>query len=382
MEIRNHVGTAFSSPYGVTWSTSWVPDQAQGSVKLVAHIKGNDGVWFATNEVSNLSLSRNGSVVLYKPQGVPEQYWVKEFITNNSNTFTIPAGHPLSSAMDARFLIRSWNGINGAAEPPNDAYAIQVNDWHAPAFGANHAYQFDVLSFSPTELHTGTNTTSAFCNSVHHGIELLWPGPAVMVQYDVATPIQLSRFSAVQADGGEVRLSWTTVSETRNYGFDVQRSAQAATGFVTIPNSFVAGHGTSADEHAYAFTTGPDPVAVYYRLKQMDLDGTVTYTDAIRVDVVSGVAERPLPTSFVLEQNFPNPFNPTTLIRFALPRSGFVHLQVVNALGEVVKTLVSEERSAGEHVVRLDASGLGSGVYFYRLEAGGFVSVRKMTLLR
>jgi hypothetical protein len=78
-----------------------------------------------------------------------------------------------------------------------------------------------------------------------------------------------------------------------------------------------------------------------------------------------------LPEYFVLEQNYPNPFNPTTAIRYQLPAAGEVTLAVYDLLGCEVSVLVNERRDAGVHEVNFDASGLASGVYLYRLQAGG-----------
>jgi hypothetical protein len=89
-----------------------------------------------------------------------------------------------------------------------------------------------------------------------------------------------------------------------------------------------------------------------------------------------------LPTTFYLAQNFPNPYNPTTTIRFAIPSAGKVKLTVYNVRGELVRTLVDGEVSAGYHEVTFDASKLASGVYFYRLEAGSYVATQKMILAK
>lgn len=89
-----------------------------------------------------------------------------------------------------------------------------------------------------------------------------------------------------------------------------------------------------------------------------------------------------LPLSYSLEQNFPNPFNPSTTIRFAIPVSGFTSLKVFNLLGQEVATLVSEELPAGWKEVTWNASGISSGIYFYTLRAGNFVEVKKMLMLK
>jgi len=89
-----------------------------------------------------------------------------------------------------------------------------------------------------------------------------------------------------------------------------------------------------------------------------------------------------LPTDFVLNQNYPNPFNPTTTISFSIPSSAFTSLKVYDILGNEIATLLSEEKSAGEHNVLFDASALTSGVYLFRLNSGNFTEIKKMILLR
>jgi hypothetical protein len=90
----------------------------------------------------------------------------------------------------------------------------------------------------------------------------------------------------------------------------------------------------------------------------------------------------PIPGSFELCQNYPNPFNPSTTIRYALPERSHVTLTIFNTLGEVVANLVGGEQEAGYHEVVFDASGLSSGVYFYRLRAKDVVQTKRLAVLR
>ncbi|MHC4145048.1 MAG: T9SS type A sorting domain-containing protein [Planctomycetota bacterium] len=89
-----------------------------------------------------------------------------------------------------------------------------------------------------------------------------------------------------------------------------------------------------------------------------------------------------LPTKYALEQNYPNPFNPSTTIGFALPHTGFVTLKVYNGLGEEVASLVTGDHPAGTFKAMWDASGMPSGVYFYRLTAGEYVQTKKAVLMK
>ena len=90
----------------------------------------------------------------------------------------------------------------------------------------------------------------------------------------------------------------------------------------------------------------------------------------------------PIPLTYTLEQNFPNPFNPSTIIQYSLPVTAPVVLKIYNVLGQEVKTLVDQNQKAGKYTVRFDASSLASGMYFYRLQAGEFSQVKKLLLLK
>jgi hypothetical protein len=89
-----------------------------------------------------------------------------------------------------------------------------------------------------------------------------------------------------------------------------------------------------------------------------------------------------IPKQFALHQNYPNPFNPVTNISFSLPKNSFVSLQVFDLLGREVAPIVSEEMSAGIYCKQWNAANMSSGVYFYRLQAGTYVNVKKLVLLK
>ena len=195
-------------------------------------------------------------------------------------------------------------------------------------------------------------------------------------------PIQLSRFTAAYLNQWEVRLEWTTLTETNNYGFEVQKSMSGGDGYQTLPNSFVAGGGTTLAPHDYSYTDAAAGSGTwYYRLTQIDLDGMVHYTDGVRVDGLTGVKEG-APPEFVLLQNYPNPFNPTTVVSYQLPVASDVKLVVLDMLGREVSVLVDERKEAGVHEVEFYGSNLATGVYLYRLTAGDFVQSKNLVLLK
>ena len=379
--IKHHAGSDFASPWSVTWDNSWVPDQS--GIKLLARIKGSNGVWYVTPEVTGLTLARASSAVrLYKPYGIDEREWARGDLGDPAGTQQSYVDIPdLADATSAVFLARTWNGVDGDGDP---GHYTRVNGWYAPAYGENHYYSYDLLSVPVGELQEGQNLIEFKSNTTaHHGIEVIWPGSAIAVRYGVPLPIQLSSLTAAVVDGGQVRVAWTTLSETNNYGFEVQKAPGAAVNFQTIPNSFVTGAGTTLESRSYAFVDPDAPAGViFYRLKQIDVDGSIHYSDPIRLDGVTGVTGDQRPESYTLSQAWPNPFNPSARITFALPVAGTVHIRLYNQIGQEVRELVNGFRDAGSYEITLDAGGLPSGVYYYRMESGPFVDAKKVVLLR
>jgi lysophospholipase L1-like esterase len=133
---------------------------------------------------------------------------------------------------------------------------------------------------------------------------------------------------------------------------------------------------------------------VYAYCAESFLDGVKTFSDTIIVDTnptnVNETELRTIPTGIVLQQCYPNPFNPSTNISFSLPTKSFVSLKIFDLIGREVATLVSEEMSAGRYSKKWNAENISSGVYFYRLQvrqtsggqAGTFTETKKLVLLR
>ena len=184
-------------------------------------------------------------------------------------------------------------------------------------------------------------------------------------------PVELTSFNAVAANNN-VELSWTTATETNNSGFEIERSLDNLN-FVKV--GFVRGQGTSTQIAKYSFVDNNSSGHLYYRLKQVDFDGSFKYSKVVEVN-----GSQPL--TFTLNQNYPNPFNPTTIISYAVPEQSFVSLKVYNVLGKEVASLVNNQVEAGIHKVNFNASNLSSGIYFYTIKAGKFTATKKLMLLK
>ena len=203
------------------------------------------------------------------------------------------------------------------------------------------------------------------------------------VSYEALLPIQLAAFTATQFSGTTVRLDWTTLSEINNYGFYLERRVEGDPAFTEVPNSFVEGHGTTNVPHDYEYTDVDVPSGSWwYRLKQVDLDGTVFFSDPVHVDVVTHVNES-APQGFALMQNYPNPFNPSTEIGFSVESNGPATLRVFNILGQKIMTLFDDNAVAGQYYrIRVDASSLASGMYYYSLQSGAKNDMKRFVVTK
>ena len=186
-------------------------------------------------------------------------------------------------------------------------------------------------------------------------------------------PVELTTFSAGINQGNAVLL-WHTATEVNNYGFEVQRRTINAPEWNRI--GFVGGAGTSNSPRTYSFVDKNPPAGAYgYRLKQIDRNGSFSYSEVLEVSVN-------VPGKLALSQNYPNPFNPSTTVSFSIPFKSVISLKVFDLLGKEVATIYSGELSPGNYTRQWNASDLTSGVYFYRIQAGSFSQTKKLVLLK
>jgi hypothetical protein len=199
--------------------------------------------------------------------------------------------------------------------------------------------------------------------------------PAINIS-EVPLPVELISFSANYA-GSKVSLEWQTATEVNNYGFQVERKTVEEENAQWKNVGFVAGEGNSNKNVDYVyFDEDLNSNHYVYRLKQIDNDGSFTFSDEVEVkfDLIE---------DFTLTQNYPNPFNPSTQIKFGFKESTQASLRVYNTIGELVAELFNAKTEAGNlYTVIFNADNLTSGMYLYELRGNNSLEVKKMLLLK
>ncbi|MBE2280455.1 MAG: S8 family serine peptidase, partial [Ignavibacteriaceae bacterium] len=279
-------------------------------------------------------------------------------IENSTGTIGLPV------AYNANFVENNL-ALKISAEP----------DWVAPnhvsgTLGQNGSASL-VMSMNSNDLEYGSYSMDVLLSSNDPAKPVDTLKVSMLVASEV--PVELMSFNAISKNGS-VELNWLTATETNNEGFEILRKAEGESNWSTL--GFIRGQGTTTEPVSYSYIDNIlKPGVYYYRLKQKDFDGTISFSQEIEADVTA-------PVEFALEQNYPNPFNPSTTIRFALPVDSKVSLIVYNHIGEQVAQLINSDLKAGFHETTFNAAGLSSGIYFYKLNAGSNSATKKLILLK
>jgi len=230
-----------------------------------------------------------------------------------------------------------------------------------------------LLTTTGTAVYEIDENTGAIIRTIASGLSFQYIS---LYDYSIV-PVELTSFTA-DVLGADIVLNWQTSTELNNSGFQVERSIDNKT-FYQV--GFVPGYGTTTEPRSYSYTDNTVVSGVYYyRLKQIDLDGSYSYSDVVSADIG-------FPIEYELGQNYPNPFNPSTTIEFSVPVEANVTIGVYNLVGELVSEIITGDYPAGVHNVDFNAVDLTSGIYFYRIDAVGvdgsnYSNVMKMTLLK
>jgi len=198
---------------------------------------------------------------------------------------------------------------------------------------------------------------------------------------DFALPVELSSFNAHYKDR-IVFLHWVTESEIKNLGFNIYKSIDDINDFEKINTTIIQGAGTTSQQQIYTYEDKfvESGHTYFYKLVSVDFEGKVNSFTPVAVSTTDNAA---LPGRHELTQNFPNPFNPSTTIKYILTNDTNVQLTVYNMLGDFITQLVNEDQSSGLYSINWNASDdkgtlVSAGIYFYELQTDETTLVRKM----
>lgn len=288
-----------------------------------------------------------------------------------SDASGLPSSQLGSSGSIANNLLlgHSWNTI----PMQNSGVTVTAGtDYHAVIYftsGSSTAFATDNGSVdNRSSYNTGSGWTS-------YGSADLRIRALVTVN-NGALPVELVSFTGYATQNG-IKLSWRTETEKNNFGFTLQKKYSPSGEWADV--SFIRGKGTTNTPNEYAYFDADIPFsasAVIYRLKQQDMNGSFTYSSEQTVTLS-------VPVNSYLGYNYPNPFNPRTVIPFTLAGDSYISLVVYDMLGKKVHTLIENTfLPAGNHSAIIEGKALAAGNYFVRLNAGGKMYVRKITLIK
>jgi hypothetical protein len=319
--------------------------------------------------------SNGGSGAGSKLVVINSEQWKGDYFTTGVTSLNMDLNNFGSTTLSLRIVLFG----DGGEVWSKVAYNI------SPGSGWQNA-EFSLL---PSDLVGGSNNDSTlrilgnvYTVRIIHSVSGGTRGDAIVAQLGIdnitaitqPVPVELSSFTA-RVSGSTVKLTWSTASETNNMRFDIQRK-YANTNWETIGSE--NGNGTISQSQFYSFLdeiNNLKETEILYRLKQVDFDGSFTYSMVISVDINFAL-------SFNLEQNYPNPFNPSTMIKFSIPSEDNVKLEVFNTLGKKISTVLNGRKEAGSYEVKIDAENWAAGVYFYNITSGNFIATKKMLLIK
>ena len=318
----------------------------------------SDGGFILTG--TETSFTTDGDLLIIKLDANGNLIWKKIY-----GTVDAEQGESIQQLQDSGYIIA---GMSSHGAGGYDMYVVRTNSTGDSLWSRTIGGFGDDRAFSVASVQSGSYFVTGWTWSYGQGLGDVY----LLKLQDSVVPVELTSFSA-SLNGDNVLLKWTTASELNNSGFEIQRS-QSQNVWVTM--GFLIGNGTASEKNDYLFTDEAVSQGKYlYRLKQIDYDGSFEYSDEIEVEILS-------PNEFSLDQNYPNPFNNSSVIRYSIPKSSQVTLKIFNALGEEIETLINEEKPIGTYELTWNAANLSSGIYFYRIQAGSFVQIKKMILLK
>jgi len=387
--LSNNGWTDFNAPSGakidITNTGLTFPGYISSGIGYAANITTNGyeaGKGFSGPNSGNIYLS-----ILVKPTTINSSgdYFAGLNTSESSTNFNLRIFAKQGSATGK---VLYGVGTSSTTFYTSSAYEVNKDETHLiiVKYNVNTANPASLWVFTefpssePTTAHASV-TPSAFIPGAiflrQGNFAGLVDGIRVTSTWDFAVlPVELKSFNYM-LNNNIVNLNWITASELNNEKFVIERKKENETNWAIIGE--VKGQGNSNTENFYTFSDKQVNYGkYYYRLKQVDFNGSYKYTNILEVNLG-------LPQQFIIKQNYPNPFNPTTKITYAIPENisnTLVQLKIYDILGREVATLVNEKQNSGEYIVEFNANNLPSGTYFARLVAGGMQKTLKMNLVK
>ncbi|HPS60463.1 MAG TPA: FlgD immunoglobulin-like domain containing protein [Candidatus Cloacimonas sp.] len=248
----------------------------------------------------------------------------------------------------------------------------------------------ELQSVGPGGINPSDQTVTFVMSSLSKGSKEAYTLQIVLNDESGQTlPVVLSSFTATLMVQGKVRLDWVTQSETNLSGFRVLRNTVAEVSTATSVSNLIAAANTSSTV-VYSFIDSevPGNGIYYYWLQMEDLDGGISYSAALAVQVTNGAnPDTEIPKITALQKPFPNPFNPDVTIPFDLAVEGKVTITIYNLKGQLIRDLLNENYKAASHRIvwnGKDNEGhyVSTGTYVIQMNAPGYNLARKISLLK
>ena len=314
-----------------------------------------------------------------------DETWIYD-LSENTWTLQSPSTSPSARQAMPMVYIGGDRALLFGGYPYNAetwVYDLSENQWSQDANSTQPSQRFEA-GLSPTS--TDGSSRLVLFGGYDGGYDAeTW----IFGGGDYSLPVTLSSFTA-EGGNGTVTLLWTTQSEHDNLGFHLFRTEGNRRDYHRITQDLIPGAGNSSFPRHYSWIDRHVKNGTTYRYWLMTMDiqgGGFKHGPAIATPMAMESDAETLPKNCRLSPNYPNPFNPETWIDYQLDRAGRIHLDIYNASGQLVRTLVDEDQGPGYYRVRWDGRNLSdhmaaSGVYFCQLRSAGRVQTTKMLLIR
>ena len=351
-----YVGGFFTASGGTTlnriakWSGSWSAlGTGMNNNVYTLYAEGNDiyagGVFTQAGGTGAKRMAKwDGSSWSALGDGFnPPSSYVRDISGNGSEIFA--GGQFVESNGDTSKNLAKWNG----------------SGWSALGDGID-GLRVNGVAYLNNNLYAGGNITEAGGNPVNNIAVFIYVPPA---------PGNLSLNIPSQ---GTVELNWADTLSNED-GFVIERKLNLDTSWTVMDTT-----GINVTSFLDSGLTVGNTYS--YRVYAFNVSGNSGYSDTVSTVITAVTGIQNTPEKFALYNNYPNPFNPTTKIKFDRPKNGIVKLTVYDIHGREVRNLVNNELTPGSYEVEWNAGGYASGMYFYRIETEGFVETKKMMLVK